>query len=276
VSPAEPTPPRPGRLYRLVVAVVFGVMGLLRWRIEVEGLEHVPTRGGTVLIANHLSYVDFFTVGRAPYERLARPIRLLGKASLFRVPVLGAIMRAAEHIPVERGAGAQAFGAAVAALHRGELIGVLPEQTISESLELLPFKTGAVRMAQLAGVPLVPAVSWGTQRALPVYGPYRPAWRLPVLVAYGPARIVPADADPVAVTAELRDEMAAMLDRLQHRYPDGLPSGARWVPARLGGGAPTAEEAAARLAALEARWRDRLERRGRRRTRPRAGEDATG
>ncbi|MGA1774659.1 MAG: lysophospholipid acyltransferase family protein [Nitriliruptoraceae bacterium] len=256
--------PRPGRLYRLVVAVVFGLMGLLRWRVEVEGFEHVPLRGGTVLIANHLSYVDFFTVGRAPYERLARPIRLLGKASLFRTPVLGTIMRAAEHIPVERGAGSHAFDAAVAALHRGELIGVLPEQTISESLELLPFKTGAVRMAQLAGAPLVPAVSWGTQRALPVYGPYRPAWRLPVLVAYGPARVVPPDADPAAVTAALRDEMAAMLDRLQHRYPDGLPSGARWVPARLGGGAPTMAEAAAQLAALEERWRERLDRRRRR------------
>ncbi len=253
--------PRAGRLYRLVVAAVFGVMGLLRWRIEVEGLEHVPREGGTVLIANHLSYVDFFTVGRAPYERLGRPIRLLGKASLFRVPVLRVIMRAAEHIPVERGAGAGALSAAVAALHRGELIGVLPEQTISESLELLPFKTGAVRMAQLAGVPLVPAVSWGTQRALPVYGPYRPAWGLPVLVAYGPARTVPADADPAEVTAALRDEMAAMLDRLQHRYPDGLPSGARWVPARLGGGAPTVTAAASRVAALEERWRARLERR---------------
>ena len=267
--------PRPGRLYRLVVAVVFGVMGLLRWRIEVEGLEHVPAQGGTVMIANHLSYVDFFTVGRAPYERLRRPIRLLGKASLFRTPVLGTVMRAAEHIPVERGAGAHAFDAAVAALDRGELIGVLPEQTISESLELLPFKSGAVRMAQMAGAPLVPAVSWGTQRALPVYGPYRPAWRLPVLVAYAPARFVPPDADPVAVTAALRDEMAAMLDRLQHRYPGGLPSGARWVPARLGGGAPTAEEAAARLAALEERWRERLDRRRRRGSGARPGDGTT-
>ena len=253
--------PRPGRLYRLAAGTVFAGMDLLRWRIEVEGLEHVPPVGGTVIVANHLSYVDFFTVGRAPYERLGRPMRLLGKASLFRTPVLGAVMRAAEHIPVERGAGAEALAAAVAALRRGELVGVLPEQTISESLELLEFKTGAVRMAQSAGSPVVPAVSWGTQRALPVYGPYRPALRLPVLVAYGPARTVPLDADPEVVTAGLRTEMADMLHRLQHRYVDGLPSGARWVPARLGGGAPTAEEAAARLADLQEQWRARLERR---------------
>ncbi len=265
-DPAAPDParPRPSRTYRLAAGSVFAVMDLLRWRTEVEGLEHVPRAGGTVLIANHLSYVDFFTVGRAPYERLGRPVRLLGKASLFRLPVLGAVMRAAGHIPVERGAGAGAMAAAVAALHRGELVGVLPEQTISPSLELLPFKTGAVRMAQLAGVPLVPAVSWGTQRALPVGGRFRPAPGLPVLVVFGPARAVPGDADPEVVTEALRDEMAGMLDRLQRRYPDGLPSGARWVPARLGGGAPTAEEAAAELAALEARWRGRLERRRRR------------
>jgi 1-acyl-sn-glycerol-3-phosphate acyltransferase len=264
-------PPSAGPVYRLAAGSVFRVMDRLRWRLDVEGLEHVPARGGTVLVANHLSWVDFFTVGRGPYERLGRPVRLLGKASLFRAPLLGPVMRAAGHIPVERGAGAGALAAAVEALHRGELVGVLPEQTISPSLELLPFKSGAVRMAQLAGVPLVPAVSWGTQRALPVGGPFRPVRGLPVLVAFGPARTVPAGADPEVVTAALRTEMAGMLDRLQHRYPDGLPSGARWVPARLGGSAPTVEAAERELAELQRRWRAGAARRsagrGRRRAR---------
>lgn len=250
-----------GPAYRVAAGGVFRAMDLLRWRVTSTGLEHVPRSGGAILVANHLSYVDYFTVGRPPYEVLGRPMRLLGKASLFRVPVVGSLMRASGHIPVERGVGASALAAAVDALGAGELVGVLPEQTISPSLDLLPFKTGAVRMSQLTGAPLVPAVSWGTQRALPVGGPYRPAPGLRVLVAYGPPRVVGADADPVVETEALRCEMAAMLEVLQRSHPDGLPAGARWVPARLGGGAPTAEESEAELERLRGRWSRRAGRR---------------
>lgn len=257
-----------GPAYRLVAGGVFGAMDVLRWRISHEGLGNLPTSGGTILVANHLSYVDYFTVGRPPYDLLGRPLRLLGKASVFRVPVVGALMRASGHIPVERGVGAGALAAALDAIDRGELVGVLPEQTISPSLDLLPFKTGAVRMSQLTGAPLVPAVSWGTQRALPVGGPYRPAPGLRVLVAYGPARVVPAGADPATETEALRCEMAGMLDVLQRTHPDGLPAGARWVPARLGGGAPTPEEAEAELQRLRSGWTRRA---GRRRTARRRG-----
>jgi 1-acyl-sn-glycerol-3-phosphate acyltransferase len=246
--------PRATWAYRFAATVAMSPITLQRWRLSVEGLEHIPRRGGVVLAMNHTSFVDFFAAGRPPYLELGRPVRILAKSSLFRAPILGWAMRAAEHIPVERGSGADALSAAIEALRRGELVGVLPEQTISPSLELLPFKSGAVRMAQAAGVPVVPAVSWGSHRFWMTGTRPHLTWRLPVLVAYG-APIVPGPDDDVDVlTAELRARMQVLLDGVQQRYPDGLPSGERWVPARHGGSAPTVEEAERRLAELRARW----------------------
>jgi 1-acyl-sn-glycerol-3-phosphate acyltransferase len=238
--------------YRIAALVAMAPITLQRWRLDVEGLENVPETGGAVLVLNHTSFVDFFTAGRMPYLRLGRPVRMLAKASLFHSRLLGPVMRAAGHIPVERGAGREALAAAVAALRRGEFVGVLPEQTISPSLELLPFKSGAVRMAQDADVPIIPTVSWGSHRFWTTGDGPHLTWRLPVHVRY--AEPVHPDGEPEAVTSRIRDAMARMLDDVQRRYRDGLPAGARWVPARLGGSAPTVEQAEELLRRLRSSW----------------------
>jgi 1-acyl-sn-glycerol-3-phosphate acyltransferase len=204
------------------------------------------------MVLNHSSFVDFFTAGRLPFLHLGRPVRMLAKASLFRSRLLGPVMRAAGHIPVERGSGRDALAAAVAALRRGEFVGVLPEQTISPSFELLPFKTGAVRMAQEAGVPVVPAVSWGSHRFWTTGDGPHLSWRLPVSVRY--AAPVHPEGDPEAATAHIRAMMVRMLADVQSRYRDGAPAGARWVPARLGGSAPTVEQAEEWLNRLRSSW----------------------
>jgi 1-acyl-sn-glycerol-3-phosphate acyltransferase len=263
--------PRATWAYRFAATVAMSPITLQRWRLDVEGLEHVPHHGGTVLAMNHTSFVDFFTAGRPPYLQLARPVRILAKASLFRAPVVGWAMRAAGHIPVERGSGADALAAAVEALRRGELVGVLPEQTISPSLELLAFKSGAVRMAQTAGVPVVPAVSWGSHRFwMTGSGPHL-TWRLPVLIAYGEPILPGRDDDPDELTEQLRGRMQRLLDEAQERYPDGLPAGESWVPARHGGGAPTPEQAEQMLGDLRQRWRT-AQHGGRRGRRGRGGQ----
>lgn len=253
--PHDPTTPAAGLVYRFAAWVVFSVMRLQRWRFDVRGLEHVPRRGGAVIVVNHTSFWDFFTVGRGPYLAWGRPVRILAKESLFRAPVFGLAMRRAQHIPVHRGAGGAALRSAVTALRRGELVLVLPERTISPAFELLPFQGGAARMASDAGVPLVPAVSWGSHRFHTVGRRPRWTWRLPVVVAYGPPLHPTPEDDVSAVTAELRERVAALLDDAQRTYPDGAPAGAWWVPARLGGGAPTAAEAHVVLARLEAGWK---------------------
>ena len=240
--PADPSVPAASRTYRLAAWIAFRTMDVQRWQFDVRGTGHLPRRGGAVIAANHIGFWDFFTIGRHPYFAFGRPVRILAKDSLFDVPVFGRVMRAAQHIPVHRAEGADALRTAVAALRAGELVLVLPEQTISPALELLPFKTGAARMAAAAGVPLVPAASWGSHRFHTVLHRPQPRWRLPVSVAYGEPLHPDVDVDPVRVTDELRARVRHLADQLVTTYPDGAPRGAWWVPARFGGGAPSPVE----------------------------------
>ena len=244
--------PRANVIYHILARLAMAPISLQRWQLETEGLENVPAAGGAVLALNHSSFVDFFTAARRPFLHLGRPIRMLAKASLFQSRFMGSIMRAARHIPVDRKAGAAALDSAVEALRRGELIGVLPEQTISPSFELLPFKSGAVRMAQQAGVPIIPAVSWGSHRFWTAGDGPHLSWRLPVHIRYAPP--VHPEGDPVAATARLREQMVEMLADVQRHYRDGLPAGARWVPARLGGSAPTVEQGEEWLRRVRSSW----------------------
>lgn len=250
-----PGVPRASWVYRIAAWIAFTVFRLQGWRYDVAGAEHVPEQGGAVIAANHFSFWDFFLVGRAPYLGHGRPVRILAKESLFRKPVFGWLMRQAAHIPVHRGRGTDAFASAVAALEAGELVLVLPEGTISPAYELLAFHTGAARMAARAGVPLVPAASWGSHRFHSVRRRPNWSWRLPVSIRYGaPMHPDPHD-DPREVTARLRHAIAGLTEDAILGYPDGVPQGAWWVPARHGGGAPTTAEADAYVDGLRSRWR---------------------
>lgn len=253
--PVDATNPAASWIYRVCAWVAFTTMRVQGWRFHVTGLEHVPRTGGAVIASNHSSFWDFFTVGRPSYLGWGRPLRILAKESLFRVPVFGFLMRRAEHIPVHRGSGATALRTAAERLREGELVLVLPEQTVSPSFELLGFKSGAARMAAMAGVPLVPAVSWGSHRFNTVGHRPRWSWRLPVEVRYGEPLHPTLDDDPAEVTAELRCRVQALLDDAQQAYADGAPAGAWWVPAKLGGSAPTMEEGEAILARIREGWK---------------------
>ncbi len=250
--------PSAGLAYRAAAATAFSVFKIQRWQFDIAGLGHVPDTGGAVIAANHCSFWDFFTVGVGPYGQRGRPLRILAKESLFRTPVFGPIMRKAEHIPVHRGSGTEALRSAVAALKSGELVLVLPEQTISTSFELLPFKTGAARMACAAGVPLVPVATWGSQRFNTVGHRPKWSWKLPVTVRFG-APMRPAEhADIDAVTGELRARVETLLHDCQRAYPEAaVPGNDWWQPARLGGSAPTHEDAVAELTRLRVAWEDR-------------------
>jgi 1-acyl-sn-glycerol-3-phosphate acyltransferase len=243
MPPPTLAPQQINRFWRVVRPVTeFLVWVVFGWGVRVGGLEHVPRRGGAVLVYNHHSYFDFIMVAWDIVRRLHRPLRFLAKAELWGRWTVRPIVRGALAIPVDR---AQASGrhgaldAAVAALRAGDLVVVAPEQTISRSFELLPFKSGAVRMAQAADVPIVPVVGWGTHRFLTKgHGPHL-ARRIPVIVRYGAPLHIAADEDPVAATQRVRGVMAAQLDEVQRSYPDRpRPGRGWWQPARLGGTAP--------------------------------------
>ena len=103
-------------------------------------------------------------------------------------------------------------------------------------------------MAAEAGAPLLPTVIWGSQRVWTKDHPKRLGLtRVPIVVAVGETLPVPVDEDPVATTEQLRTDMERMLHEVQETYPDRPGPGEErwWVPARLGGGAPTPDEAVA-------------------------------
>jgi 1-acyl-sn-glycerol-3-phosphate acyltransferase len=251
--------------WRVIAGIVIALVNLVRWRVDVRGLEHVPERGGAILAFNHHSYVDFILLAWPIVRQRKRPVRFLAKREIWSSRKVGWVVRWGEAVPVDRGsasARAGAFSAAIEALQHGDLVAVAPEQTISPSFELLPFRTGAARMAQASGVPIVPVIGWGSHRALTKGATPRLRFGLPVTVRFGePLRVGPDD-DVVAATALLQARMEALLAEEQRGYPDGLPTGASWVPASLGGGAPAHGEILAAHEARSQRWdRGGLERR---------------
>lgn len=142
--------------YRRVVAPVVRVV----YRLEVRGQEHVPPVGPLVIAANHDSVLDPFVLAAA----ISRPTRYLGKAELWRVPLLRLWLDNIEAIPVERGlSDAGAIESAVAALEAGEVVGIFPEGGVAREG---PWLRGAARMALATGAPLLPVRLLETRKAL--------------------------------------------------------------------------------------------------------------
>jgi 1-acyl-sn-glycerol-3-phosphate acyltransferase len=184
-----------------------------------------------------------------------RLVRFMAKEEVFRHPVSGPLMRGMHHIPVDRGAGASSYRAAVQALKAGEIVGVFPEATISRSFELKEFKSGAVRMAAAAAVPLLPTVVWGSQRVWTKDHPKRLGrTRTPIILSVGTPLAASRKDDPEVVLHSLRKVMTELLHAAQDAYPPLTGDDLKFLPARLGGTAPTLEQAEQRdLAEVAAR-----------------------
>lgn len=224
-----------------IARALFAAQGLT---FRIEGAENVPTSGGAVMVLNHIGYMDFTYAGLLARQS-GRVVRFMAKDDVFKHPVSGPLMRGMKHIPVDRSAGAASFRAALAALKAGEIVGVFPEATISRSFELKEFKSGAVRLAQAAGVPLLPTVIWGSQRVWTKDHPKRLGrTRTPISLSAGAPIVVSRKDDAAEVTARLRNQMRALLHAAQESYPAMVGDDRVFLPARLGGTAPTPEQAA--------------------------------
>ena len=255
---AEPT-------YTPIIALARTVFRALGLRFTITGTEHVPRTGGAVMAINHVGYLDFTFAGLAA-QPAGRLVRFMAKKEVFDHRVSGPLMRGMKHIPVDRhGVPAESYAAAVAALRSGEIVGVFPEATISLSYELKDFKTGAVRMARDAGVPLLPCVIWGSQRVFTKGRPKDLTRGTPIRIVVGEAFLPDPAQDPAEVTAELKRRMQLLLDEAQATYAGGprTPDDTWWVPARLGGTAPTVEQARVLVEAQDAERRARRAAEGR-------------
>jgi 1-acyl-sn-glycerol-3-phosphate acyltransferase len=138
-------------------------------RRDWQGQERLPGSGGLIVVANHISNADPLALGQfLAYS--GRWPRFLAKSSLFRLPVLGRLLRQAAQIPVERGGShaVDALAAARAALEAGQAVVVYPEGTITFDPGLWPMRghTGAARLALATGCPVVPVGQWGAEEFL--------------------------------------------------------------------------------------------------------------
>lgn len=167
---AKPTSEKTA-IFRFLAGALIPLMKVLA-RYRVHGLENIPAMGSFVVAPNHYSNIDPIVIGIGLWESGRMP-HYLAKASLFRIPIVGALLRKAEQIPVERsgnsrdGAGPLRQAQKIAAA--GHAVVIYPEGSLTRDPDGWPMrgKYGAVRTAMDAGVPLIPAASWGAQLVMP-------------------------------------------------------------------------------------------------------------
>lgn len=138
------------------------------WRLRIEG--SWPAGGPFVVVANHQSILDILLLSRMPRE-----MKWVAKEELFRIPWVGWMLRMSGDIPIRRGdaeSGGEALERARAYLARGMSVMIFPEGTRSRTGKLLPFKSGAFRLALETGAPVLPVAVHGTARGMPKGGPW--------------------------------------------------------------------------------------------------------
>jgi 1-acyl-sn-glycerol-3-phosphate acyltransferase len=206
----------------------------LWFRLAARGREHVPPTGAVLLAANHESLLDPPLIGAA----FPRELHYMAKAELFRVPLLGPLIRRLNAHPVERaGSDAAALRLALRILQGGQAILVFPEGTRGTGGRLRPGRPGAGMLAALAGVPVVPVYVDGSGRALPrgatVPRPQR------VTVHFGaPLRF--AGARGKARYQEISNEIMAAIGRLKAESERDLAPGPVRTDPTTPGPAPAA------------------------------------
>jgi 1-acyl-sn-glycerol-3-phosphate acyltransferase len=200
------------------------------WRLE--GLEAIPAEGALIVAGNHLSYLDPFAHALFVIEAGRRP-RFLAKRELFDNWFVGAVLRGAGQISVDRGTGDRSpLDAAARALEEGEVVVIYPEgttTTTNEDFSPGPAKTGAVRLSIRSGIPILPVATWGGQYVWRKQGRQSLAFGRPIWLRAGrlldPRESASPDAETAgarALTDELMGELARLVDGLGSRYP------ARW------------------------------------------------
>lgn len=226
-----------------LAAIVVPIAGLMA-RIRITGAEKMPRDGAYILSPNHVSELDPLIVAVAVW-RIGRAPRFMAKDSLFRVPVLGAALRATGMIPVartsSRDTATQTMAQATALVEDGRGVIVYPEGTLTRDPQLWPMrgKSGAARLALAGDLPLIPVAHWGVQDIMGRYAKGLSLWppRKLVRMAIGD----PVDlsdlrgrpTEPAAIaeaTSRLMAAITALLEEIRgEKSPDQ-----RWDPSSHG------------------------------------------
>ena len=198
----------PGRFLRLVGVAITKTFP--PWRLRVEG--RWPQGGPFVVVANHQSVLDILLLSHVPRE-----MKWVAKDELFRIPWVGWMLRMSGDIALRRGdaeSGGEALGRAKAYLARGMSVMIFPEGTRSARAKLLPFKSGAFRLALDARVPVLPIVVHGTAQGMPKGGPWVNPCRA-VARLLEPIDTAPFGDDAVRLRDAVRARIQAELEEIQ-------------------------------------------------------------
>lgn len=194
--------------------------------------ENIPRTGGVIIVSNHVSHFDPLVVAHYIYG-LGRWPRFLGKASLWKVPVLGGFLRKVQQIPVERGSveAVKSLDVLIEALQQGGVVVIYPEGTTTKQPDLWPMrgKTGAARLALVTGAPVVPVANWGSER---IFDPRTSKLRLrrtPVTVISGqPVDLsrwtgaAPSRAVLEQMTEAIMQDISGLLGELRGEQPPAV------------------------------------------------------
>lgn len=230
-------------LFWPLAAIVIPLVSLLA-KITAKDAHKLPRKGAFVLAPNHYSEFDPLIVAVAVY-RTGRLPRFMAKESLFRIPVVGWILKRTGMIPVARASSASAAKQTMAQsrelVENGRGVIVYPEGTLTRDPELWPMrgKSGAVRLALAGGIPLIPMAQWGTQQIMGRYQKGLSLWplRKRVQVVFGDpvdvSDLIGRAGEPAALN-EATDRLMAAITALLEQLRDEKAPAKRWNPADHG------------------------------------------
>lgn len=221
-APFDPGRYTAGRWFRRAAMVAVKLNPV--WHFSTEGVEIKDPRRPYVAVANHESFADIFLLSHLPWE-----MKWLSKEAIFRIPIMGWMMRMAGDIAVRRGEKGSR-GQAVEQIHdrldKGVSVMILPEGTRSADGELLPFRNGAFRIAIDRQLPILPIALAGTREAMAKHS-----------LRFNHARAIARVLEPVETAGmtiddvpelrdRVRDSIAAARDQLKARlYEEGRRAG---------------------------------------------------
>ena len=204
-APFDPGRYAVGRWFRRAAMTCVALNPL--WRFRTSGVRIADPRRPYVAVSNHESFADIFLISHLPWE-----MKWLAKVELFRIPIMGWMMRMAGDIPVRREARSsrvEALEGCRDRLRKNVSVMIFPEGTRSRTGDLLPFKDGAFRLAIEAQVPILPLVVTGTRSA-----------RQKGSFLFGRARAEVRALEPIPTTGLTHHDVAALRDRVRQLISD--------------------------------------------------------
>ena len=195
------------RIFYIIVIYFISIFARLVFRVRVSGVENIPTSGGVIVAANHVSFLDIPLLAYS----LIRHANFIAKKELFTIPVLGTLLRLLGAIPIDREKiDRPAIREIIKKLNSGNVVVIYPEGTRSLNGKLQAGKPGVGFIVRLSGKKVVPAAIIGTDKAMP-----SGSWFLrpyPVTIRFGKPLDFSEWKEDVKITKVIMDNIAGLLD----------------------------------------------------------------